>query len=99
MDRVRGRDNLVPRVLALLEQASHAAANVVRFGVAHAEAPEMAERVRTALVAAYQPRDCFVTLATGVLGTHVGPGAWAIFYQVEDGPAGASGGVDAGTRE
>ena len=47
---------------------------VVRFGVAHAEAPEMAERVRTALVAAYQPRDCFVTLATGVLGTHVGPG-------------------------
>ena len=45
----------------------------------------MAERVRTALVAAYRPRDCFVTLATGVLGTHVGAGAWAIFYQVEDG--------------
>ena len=45
----------------------------------------MAERVRTALVAAYRPRDCFVTLATGVLGTHVGEGAWAIFYQVEDG--------------
>jgi hypothetical protein len=36
-------------------------------------------------VAAYQPRDCFVTLATGVLGTHVGAGAWAVFYQVEDG--------------
>ena len=30
----------------------------------------------------------FVTLATGVLGTHVGPGAWAIFYQVEDGTPG-----------
>jgi fatty acid-binding protein DegV len=58
---------------------------VVRFGVAHAEAPEMAQRVRTALVAAYRPRDCLVTLATGVLGTHVGAGAWAIFYQVEDG--------------
>jgi hypothetical protein len=57
----------------------------VRFGVAHAEAPEMAERVRAALLAAYRPRDCFVTLATGVLGTHVGAGAWAIFYQVEDG--------------
>jgi hypothetical protein len=25
-----------------------------------------------------------VSLATGVLGTHVGPGAWAVFYQVED---------------
>jgi fatty acid-binding protein DegV len=55
--------------------------------------------VRNALVAAYQPRDCFVTLATGVLATHVGPGAWAVFYQVEDGPAGRSGGEAAGTRQ
>ena len=58
---------------------------MVRFGVVHTGAPEAADRVRTALVAAYRPRDCFVTLATGVLGTHVGAGAWAIFYQVEDG--------------
>jgi len=58
---------------------------VVRFGIAHADAPDVAERVRTALVAAYRPKDVFVSLATGVLGTHVGPGAWAVFYQVEDG--------------
>jgi fatty acid-binding protein DegV len=57
---------------------------VVRFGVAHAEAPEVAERVREVLMAAYRPRDCFLSLATGVLATHVGPGAWAIFYQVEE---------------
>ena len=48
------------------------------------------ERVRgrenlEARVRRYQPQDCFVSLATGVLGTHVGPGAWGIFYQVEDG--------------
>ena len=46
---------------------------------------EAAERVRGALMAAYRPRDCFVSLATGVLGTHVGFGAWALFWQVEDG--------------
>jgi len=85
VDRVRGRDQLVPRVLALLEKRLTPRPRVVRFGVVHTVAPEMAERVRTALVAAYRPRDCFVTLATGVLGTHVGEGAWAIFYQVEDG--------------
>jgi DegV family protein with EDD domain len=85
VDRVRGRDQLVPRVLALLERRLTPRPAAVRFGVAHAEAPEMAERVRMALIAAYRPRDCFVTLATGVLGTHVGAGAWAIFYQVEDG--------------
>jgi DegV family protein with EDD domain len=85
VDRVRGRDQVVPRVLALLEKRLTPRPRVVRFGVAHTEAPDVAERVRTALVAAYEPRDCFVTLATGVLGTHVGEGAWAIFYQVEDG--------------
>ncbi|HUF36166.1 MAG TPA: DegV family protein [Gemmatimonadales bacterium] len=85
VDRVRGREHVVPRVLALLERRLTPRPTVVRFGVVHAEAPEVAERVRTALVAAYRPRDCFVALATGVLGTHVGPGAWAVFYQVEDG--------------
>jgi fatty acid kinase/fatty acid kinase fatty acid binding subunit len=85
VDRVRGRDNVVPRVLSLLERRLTPRPKVVRFGVVHADAPEVAERVRTALVAAYRPRDCFVSLATGVLGTHVGEGAWAVFYQVEDG--------------
>ena len=99
VDRVRGKDNVVPRVLALLEKRLTPRPRVVRFGVAHAEAPEVAERVRNALVAAYQPRECFIALATGVLATHVGPGAWAIFYQVEDGPAGASAAVAEGIRE
>ncbi|HEX6644507.1 MAG TPA: DegV family protein [Gemmatimonadales bacterium] len=91
LDRVRGRDNLVPRVLSLLERRLTPRPTAVRFGVVHTEAPDVAERVRTALVAAYQPKDCFVTLATGVLGTHVGEGAWAIFYQVEDAAAGTAG--------
>ena len=84
VDRVRGRDNLVPRVLSLLEQRLTPRPARVRFGIGHADAPEAAERLRTAIVAAFRPQDCFVTLATGVLGAHVGPGAWAVFYQVDD---------------
>jgi len=84
LDRVRGRDNLVPRVLSILERRLTPRPQRVRFGIAHADAPDVAERLRTALVAAFQPLDCMVSLATGVLGTHVGPGAWAVFYQVED---------------
>ena len=84
VDRVRGREQLVPRVLELLERRLTPRPRALRFGVVHAEAPEVAERVRTALVAAYRPKDCFLSLATGVLGTHVGEGAWAIFYQAED---------------
>jgi DegV family protein with EDD domain len=85
IERVRGRENLEARALALLEQRLTPRPERVRFGVAHADAPEAAERIRAALLRTYRPQDCFVTLATGVLGTHVGPGAWGIFYQVEDG--------------
>jgi DegV family protein with EDD domain len=94
VERVRGRENVEARVLALLEQRLSPRPRVVRFGVAHADAPEVAQRIRAELVKKYHPRDCFVTLATGVLGTHVGPGAWGIFYQVEDG----SGPLDQGGR-
>jgi uncharacterized protein len=83
--KVRGREQLIPRILALLDQRLTPRPASVRFGIAHAETPEVAERVRQALVTTYRPKDCFVTLATGVLGTHVGSGAWAVFYQVEDG--------------
>ncbi|HMV31529.1 MAG TPA: DegV family protein, partial [Gemmatimonadales bacterium] len=85
VDRVRGRNNVVPRVLSLLEKRLTPRPAAVRFGIVHAEAPEVADRVRAALVAAYRPRDVFVNLATGVLGAHVGFGAWAVFWQVEDG--------------
>jgi fatty acid kinase/fatty acid kinase fatty acid binding subunit len=85
VERVRGRDKVEARVLALLDQRLTPRPRVVRFGIAHADAPEVAQRIRAALVEKYRPKDCFVTLATGVLGTHVGPGAWGIFYQVEDG--------------
>jgi DegV family protein with EDD domain len=84
-DRVRGREQLVPRVLAMLKERLTPRPRSIRFGVAHAEAPEMAERLRTALIAAFQPREVLVGPATGVLGTHVGLGAWAVCWQVEDG--------------
>jgi DegV family protein with EDD domain len=85
VDRVRGREQLIGRVLAMVDRALTPRPSAIRFGVVHADAPEVAERVRTALVAAYRPKDCIVSLATGVIGTHVGPGAWAVCWQVEDG--------------
>jgi DegV family protein with EDD domain len=85
VDRVRGREALISRMLALVEKNLTPRPKTVRFGVVHVEAADLAERIRTALVAAFTPRDCFVSLATGVLGTHVGPGAWALCWQVEDG--------------
>jgi fatty acid-binding protein DegV len=42
------------------------------------------QELQVAYAASDNRRDCFVTLATGVLGAHVGSGAWGVFYQVED---------------
>jgi fatty acid-binding protein DegV len=71
-------------VLSQLDQRLTPRPRVVRFGVAHADAPEVAQRIQVTLIERYRPRDCLVAPATGVLATHVGPGAWGIFYQVED---------------
>jgi len=85
VDRARGREAVFRRVLQHLDRRLTPRPRVIRFGIAHAEAPEVAERLRAALIAAFDPRDCLVSLASGVLGTHAGPGAWAVFYQGEDG--------------
>ena len=86
VERVRGRENLESRVLAVLDRRLTPRPQVVRFGIAHADTPDVAQRIAGILTERYHPRDCLVSLATGVLGTHVGPGAWGIFYQIEDGP-------------
>lgn len=84
LDRVRGRDHLLTRVLRQLEARLTPQPSSLRFGVAHAGAPDVAERLRSDLVARYAPKECLVADVAAVLGVHVGPGAWGVFYQVED---------------
>ncbi len=84
VERVRGRDAVIPAVLDLLTARLTPRPRRLRFGIGHAAAPEAAERLRTALLAAFEPKDVLVGPATGVLGTHVGEGAWAVAWQIED---------------
>lgn len=85
VDRVRGREQLVPRVLGLLEQRLTPRPRALRFGVVHADDPAVADRLRTALVAAFRPKEVLVAPVTPALAAHVGPGAWGVAWQVEDG--------------
>jgi hypothetical protein len=84
LDRVRGRDALVPRVLRHLDRRLTPRPERFRIGIAHVHAPEVAERLRADVEARYRPRDLFVSEVTAALGVHTGPGAWGIFYQIED---------------
>jgi len=84
LDRVRGRDALLPRVLQHLDRRLTPRPQSLRLAVAHAGVPELAESIRTELIARYAPRECFLSSVTAALGVHTGPGAWGVFYQVED---------------
>jgi uncharacterized protein len=84
LDRVRGREALIPRVLRHLERRLTPRPRQFRIGIAHANDPEVAERLRTDILARFSPRDCLVSEVTSALGVHVGPGAWGVFFQIED---------------
>jgi DAK2 domain fusion protein YloV len=84
IDRVRGRVALLPRILQHLDNQLTPRPKALRMAVAHAGAKEIADRLQTDLIARYAPRSCFVEDVTSAIGVHVGPGAWGVFYQVED---------------
>lgn len=85
VDRVRGREALLPRVLSLLDAAMPARRTQLRMGVVHADVPDVALTIRDALVQRYRPAEILLAPVTAVLAAHVGPGAWGIFYQADDG--------------
>ena len=84
IDRVRGESDLTARVLAHLDRRLTPRPRKLRLGVAHAGAPWVADRLVPELERKFRPHECLVANATAALGVHVGPGAWAVFYQIEE---------------
>jgi len=88
--RVRGQAALLDRVCRLLDAVLPPTRVRLRLAVAHADTPELAERVRRTLDERYRPLEVLLAPVTGVLAAHVGPGAWGVFYQIEDGASGGN---------
>ncbi len=70
-------------MVEVLDQAMPANAKQVRFGVAHVDAPDVADEVRTAIRDRFAPDEIFLAPATPVLATHTGRGAWGVGFQVD----------------
>ncbi len=83
IDRVRGRKNMLPKMLEILE-AKVPRGRKVRFGVMHVAAPEVLEPVTREIRARYGSVDVVTAPGTPIIGTHAGEGAWGIAYLVED---------------
>lgn len=84
IDRARGREAVVERVLALVDERV-GRSREIRFGVAHFGASETADEIARHLRSRYPAREVLVGPAAAALGVHTGPGAWALAYQIEDG--------------
>jgi hypothetical protein len=83
--KVRGRAQVLPKVMELLEKRIPAGARRVRFGIFHVACPEVLDEVGAALKARYgADRDLLTAAGTPVIATHAGEGAWGLAWMVED---------------
>jgi DegV family protein with EDD domain len=83
--RVRGKPQVLPKVLELLAERVPADAKKVRFGVFHVAAPEVLDQVGAELRARWGPdRDLLTAAGTPVIATHAGEGAWGLAWMLED---------------
>jgi DegV family protein with EDD domain len=83
--RVRGKPQVLPKVLELLAERVPAGAKRVRFGVFHVAAPEVLDQVGAELRARYgADRDLLTAAGTPVIATHAGEGAWGLAWMLED---------------
>ncbi len=83
VDRVRGRASLQKRVIDLLRGMVPAGRSRLRMGVAHAGCREVADELARVLEREFRPDEMLVSPAASVIATHLGPGAWGVFYQAE----------------
>jgi hypothetical protein len=81
---VRGKANVLPRMLDLLASRIPKDVRALRFGVVHVGCREVADRVAGELRRRFGEREILIAPASPVLATHLGPGAWGVAYQVED---------------
>jgi DegV family protein with EDD domain len=84
IDKVRGRKNMVPRMLATLEKKVPRGVKKVRFGIMHVAAPEVLEPLTEEIRRRYGNVDVMTAPGTPVFGTHTGEGAFGIGYMIED---------------
>jgi DegV family protein with EDD domain len=84
--KVRGRANVLGRMLSILEKRVPRSAKQLRFGLVHVDCEQVLDEIAHELRRIYGERDIVRAAASPVLSTHIGPGAWGLAYQLEDEP-------------
>ncbi|HEX9936165.1 MAG TPA: DegV family protein [Longimicrobium sp.] len=82
--RVRGRKQVMPKMMELLEARVPKGAKKMRFGVFHVACPEVVPDVVREVRARWGNREVMTAPGTPVIATHAGEGAWGVAWMVED---------------
>lgn len=83
--RVRGRENVLPRVMELLDERVQAAGGCRRFGIVHVACEHVIPEIESALRERYgRDIEVLASPATPVIGTHTGAGAWGLAWLADD---------------
>jgi DegV family protein with EDD domain len=82
--RAFGRRRMLPAVMNALRKRVPPGVEKVRFGIVHVGYPEIVDEVTPILLAEYGDQEILSAPATPVISTHIGTGAWAITYLLED---------------
>ena len=76
--KARGFDSARRKMMALLFETAEAGDSERRFGVAHCDAPDLAEALSREIRERYPESDVMITECGPALGAHGGPGAVAV---------------------
>jgi DAK2 domain fusion protein YloV len=82
--RVRGKPQVMGKVMELLEARVPKGAGKLRFGIFHVAFPEVLEAAAAELRERWGEREILTAPCTPVIATHAGEGAWGVAWMVED---------------
>lgn len=82
--KVLGRKRVLTKILDLMAEEIGTYPQKIRFGISHVGAPHIIPDVRERLIQIYGDVEILSAPATPVISTHLGSGAWALAYMLED---------------
>lgn len=81
IDKVRGKQRVLKRLLELMEERSiDADLSNRKVFIFHGDDPEAAEKVREMITEKFGVKDFYTGLIGAVIGAHTGPGTLSVFY-------------------
>jgi DegV family protein with EDD domain len=82
--KVRGRKQVMPKMMELLEARVPKGVKKMRFGVFHVACPEIVPDVVREVRGRWGNREVMTAAGTPIIATHAGEGAWGVAWMVED---------------